>query len=116
MELYPKRITLVSGTNAIIHSTDICLAEVSTTEFEQLTGNKRYEFSNHQRDVMVVVTDRRIAVDNGNNGSIDYYRAEVSMATDYYPFGMGMVERSCKSDIFLPMCVGWCNMEDDNIY
>lgn len=61
-------------------------------------GNKQYEFSNHLGNVLTTVTDKKIPVDDGNDGTIDYYVADITSATDYYPFGSPMDGRTYSSD------------------
>jgi RHS repeat-associated protein len=56
-------------------------------------GNKFFELSNHLGNVLVTVSDKRIAVDSDNDGIINYYNADVVTANDYYPFGMTMPGR-----------------------
>lgn len=56
-------------------------------------GNKFFELSNHLGNVLATVSDKKIGVDPGADGTIDYYNADVVSANDYYPFGMMMVGR-----------------------
>jgi RHS repeat-associated protein len=58
-----------------------------------IRGNKFFELSNHLGNVLTTITDRKIAIDADNNGTIDYYYADIATAQDYYPFGMGMPGR-----------------------
>jgi RHS repeat-associated protein len=60
-------------------------------------GNKFFELSNHLGNVLVTVSDKKIAHDAGN-GTIDYYTADVVTANDYYPFGMRMPWRKYSND------------------
>jgi RHS repeat-associated protein len=57
------------------------------------TAHREYELSNHLGNVVAVISDRKIGIDLGNNGTIDYYEAEVISQNDYYPFGMTMPGR-----------------------
>ena len=57
-------------------------------------GLKQYEFTNHLGNVLTTVTDKKIPVDVGNDGTIDYYVADITSATDYYPFGSPMDGRA----------------------
>jgi RHS repeat-associated protein len=55
-------------------------------------GEKQYELSIHLGNVLVTVSDRKLA--EGTEGSTaSGYRAEVLFASDYYPFGMQMPGR-----------------------
>jgi len=47
-----------------------------------------YEFSNHLGNVLVTLTDNKVPLSDGT------YKAIVLSASDYYPFGMAMKERS----------------------
>ena len=67
----------------------------NVTTFER--GRKFFELSNHLGNVLVTVSDRKIRVDANSDGVIDYYTADVISATDYYPFGMNMPQRSFTS-------------------
>jgi RHS repeat-associated protein len=73
-------------------------------------GNKFFELSNHLGNVLVTVSDKKTAVDDGTyeystatglytkinstpDGKVDYYTADIVTAQDYYPFGMMMLGR-----------------------
>jgi len=60
------------------------------TNFER--GRKFFELSNHLGNVLVTVSDKKIAV-SANGTTIDYYVADVITATDYFPFGMAQPGR-----------------------
>ncbi|MBR9861650.1 hypothetical protein GYB22_13075, partial [bacterium] len=60
-------------------------------EHEHKRGKKRYEFSNHLGNVLIVLSDKRTLICNGPE---EYYSAELITAQDYYPFGMIMPGRS----------------------
>jgi RHS repeat-associated protein len=60
-------------------------------------GNKFFELSNHLGNVLAVIGDQRTAVDEGNNGTIDYYEAQVLSQNDYYPGGMQLPGRTYSS-------------------
>jgi len=55
-------------------------------------GEKRYELSNHLRNVLATITDRRIQVCGA--GEVMYYEAQVVTMSDYYPFGMQIDSRT----------------------
>ncbi len=57
-------------------------------QFKHVIGLKSYELSNHLGNVLVTVSDARIAVSSG--GTIAYHEAKVQSWSDYYPFGMQM--------------------------
>ena len=56
-------------------------------------GSKFFELSNHLGNVLATITDKKVQ-HTTDGTSLDYYTAEVSSATDYYPFGMQMPGRN----------------------
>jgi len=65
---------------------------------------------NHLGNVLQVVTDRKLAVDDGTGG-VDYYVADVVSQSDYYPFGMMLPGRSESADDYR---YGFNGMEKDD--
>ena len=61
-------------------------------------GNKFFELSNHLGNVMMVISDRKLQVGNSAKTLVEYYKAEVMSATDYYAFGSPMPERTFKRE------------------
>lgn len=59
-----------------------------------------YVKDNHLGNVMVVVSDKKIGVDNNTDGTTDYYLADVISATDYYSGHMIMPGRSYNSNAY----------------
>ena len=51
-------------------------------------GQRIYEFSNHLGNVLVTLTDNKVPQTDGT------YESVVVSASDYYPFGMAMAERT----------------------
>jgi RHS repeat-associated protein len=57
-------------------------------------ANKFFELSNHLGNVLVTVTDKKVAIfTDVTNTTLAYYKADIATANDYYPFGMGMPAR-----------------------
>jgi RHS repeat-associated protein len=56
-------------------------------------GKTVYELSNHLGNVLVTLTDKKGAIQNGTTGNVNYYSADIATANDYYPFGMNMTGR-----------------------
>jgi RHS repeat-associated protein len=56
-----------------------------------MIGSRPYELTNHLGNVLATLNDKKIG--NDSSGFVNYYVAEVLSQNDYYPFGMGMVER-----------------------
>lgn len=63
----------------------------------RIAGDKMYELSNHLGNVMVVVSDKKLGIDNNADGKANAYYADVVSANDYYAFGMPMPGRSYSS-------------------
>lgn len=59
-----------------------------------IRGKKFFELANHLGNVLVTISDKKLAVDNTNDGVIDYYQADIVTANDYYPGGMTEPGRS----------------------
>ncbi len=61
--------------------------------FARNIGDKFFELNNHLGNVLTVISDKKIPVDVGANGTTDYYKAEVMRAVDYFVFGAPMPGR-----------------------
>ncbi len=61
-------------------------------------GYKHYELSTHLGNVLVVISDKRITL--CTSSVVSGYEADVISASDYYPFGMLMSERSFSSPAY----------------
>jgi YD repeat-containing protein len=71
---------------------DMQVAITGNTIFKR--GNKYFELSNHLGNVLVTISDKKIAVASTTNPNlIAYYTADVVTANDYYPGGMNMPGR-----------------------
>jgi len=73
--------------------------------------NVNYELSNHLGNVNVVLSDRKYAVDDDNNGEVDYYSPDILMTMDYYPFGQEIASRSAVGTSYK---YGYNGMEKDD--
>jgi len=71
-------------------------ASLGVVESVRSLGSKYYELTNHLSNVLAVVSDRAIPM--GSGSTVDYYRADIVSANDYYPFGMIMPGRKFSSD------------------
>lgn len=56
-------------------------------------GQKAYELTNHQGNVLNTVNDQKTGVDGNADGTADHYLSDVKTYSDYYPFGMEMPGR-----------------------
>ncbi|MBL4707002.1 MAG: hypothetical protein JKY48_00990 [Flavobacteriales bacterium] len=68
------------------------ISEPVTKYKDRILGSKLFELSDHRSNVQEVISDRKIAIDDGN-GDVDYFLTDVQSYADYYPFGMQMPER-----------------------
>jgi RHS repeat-associated protein len=75
------------------------------------SGLMSYEMSNHLANVLTVVSDRKIPIDVGNNGTVDYYVADILNSSDYYAFGSPMPGRSYNGGNYR---YGFNGKENDN--
>jgi|GEM_PF-2006077 len=96
--------TIIYGSSRIgVHQTNTLLrsrfanVEISITledvEYTSLyRGKRNYELSNHLGNVQVVVSDKRISVCDSEL-EVEYFKAEVLSAVDYFPFGAPLDDR-----------------------
>ncbi|MCI5057798.1 MAG: RHS repeat-associated core domain-containing protein, partial [Flavobacteriales bacterium] len=56
-------------------------------------GERHYELGNHLKNVLTVVSDKKIGVDDGN-GNISHYEPDILMASDYSPYGVKLSKRN----------------------
>lgn len=89
---------------------------------QRILGQKQYELSNHLGNVNAVISDVRLGIDeytlaSGSYGTAtpdgfaDYYRPKVVSATDYYPYGWTLPNRSFNSGDYR---FGFQGQESDN--
>lgn len=58
------------------------------------TGMRQYELTNHLGNVLSTIKDEKKQIQLGTSGFVSYYEPIVQNATDYYPFGMPMPNRT----------------------
>jgi RHS repeat-associated protein len=63
-------------------------------------GNKQYDGVNHLGNVLTTISDRKIAVDDNNDGTVDFFLPEIISANDYFVFGGIMPNRSFNSNSY----------------
>jgi RHS repeat-associated protein len=74
-------------------TTDLLNEDFGNANFSTFTrGEKIFELANHLGNVLVTISDKKLAV-SANGTTIDYYNADVVTASDYYPFGSQMPGR-----------------------
>jgi len=81
-----------------------------TDSFTRVLTQKNYELTNHLGNVLAVVSDRRTPTSAGGI-NIDYYEADVTNATLYYPFGMELKTYAADSGGYR---FGYQGSEQDN--
>lgn len=74
----------------------LLIPPVSSNSVNSHHGHKRYELINHQQNVHAVVSDRTL---NHDGVAVS---AEVTLAADYYPYGMIMPQRKALFESFYP--------------
>jgi RHS repeat-associated protein len=63
-------------------------------------GNKQYELTNHLGNVLATISDKKKGYDTTGDGQVDYFLTDTRQATDYHPFGWGMIGRSGTYNLF----------------
>jgi hypothetical protein len=63
---------------------------------DRTRGKTLYQLSNHLGNVLTTITDQKLGILNGND--FNHYQASTVSATDYYPFGFEMNDRTFSSD------------------
>jgi RHS repeat-associated protein len=94
-EIVANRIGVWNGTAFVPGDPPIYTingAPAASIVFDEQVGFKNYELTNHLGNVLATVTDRKVPSINGT--SYDYFNAQITSITDYYPFGMQIEERS----------------------
>jgi RHS repeat-associated protein len=86
-----SRLGLVEVNKLLANASGPVNSPLPPDEVEFYRGKKRYELSNHLGNVLAVVSDKRTLVCISGT---QYYEAEIISASDYYPFGMLIQERS----------------------
>ncbi|MEI6950354.1 RHS repeat-associated core domain-containing protein [Paraflavisolibacter sp. H34] len=74
-------------------------------------GEKVMELSNHLGNVLVTVSDKKIAVPSPSDGAFDHYEADLVSASDYSPFGMVLEGRNWNNNVYR---YGFNGKENDN--
>ncbi len=111
-----SRIGMLKVNKKLVDLPDIDLTTINNTiisgpmQSTYTRGTTYFELSNHLGNVLAVVTDRKLAVDDGGTG-VAFYLPDMVSATDYYPFGFAMEGRGFSSDNYR---YGFNGMEKDN--
>ncbi len=62
---------------------------------KRVRGEKVYELSNHLGNVLVTISDQKLGEDGPDQDAFaDFYLTNTLSATDYYPFGQAMPQRT----------------------
>jgi len=90
ISIYKKyNVTGVTATTAM------AMPDLDTPE--RTLGNKQYEFGNHLGNVLVTLSDRKFAKQQGMSANVDYFTADIRSYSDYSAFGSAMVGRTASS-------------------
>lgn len=81
------------------------------TSYTFIRGHKRYEMTDHRGNVLATVSDKKIGIDINSDGVIDTYEADITTATDYFPFGSQVPGRTFSSGKYR---YGFNGKENDN--
>ncbi len=85
----------VTGVEANMYLSKVEISIVNSNHYSRIRGDKTYELSNHLGNVLATITDRKLGFSNIiSHNFASHYQAEVTSATDYYPFGSPMSKRS----------------------
>ena len=84
--------------------------QFGTFNYFNLIGDKRYEFSNHLGNVLVVVNDKKLPLFDNNNNLISFNN-DILSYSDYYPFGQLVPNRHGSSNQYR---YGYNGMEMDD--
>jgi RHS repeat-associated protein len=84
----------------------------SATSFIHEIGEKQYYMANHLQSVSAVVSDMVIPKDCNNDNVVDFYRAQIISAVDFYSFGFAQAGRSFNSN---DVRVGHNGKEKDDV-
>ncbi|MCI5055242.1 MAG: hypothetical protein MRY83_03985, partial [Flavobacteriales bacterium] len=57
-------------------------------------GLREYEMVNQVGNIITVVSDKKIAIDDTQDGNVDFYMPDILTATDYSPFGVPLDKRN----------------------
>jgi RHS repeat-associated protein len=85
----------VSGVDVNLYLSKVEISIANSNHYSRIRGDKTYELSNHLGNVLATITDRKLGFSNNTSNNIaSHYQAEVTSATDFYPFGSPMSKRS----------------------
>jgi len=64
----------------------IAALPANSNNISHTIGYRQYELSNHLGNVLSVISDRKFARDDNQDGIIDYYQPDILLTFDYSPF------------------------------
>ncbi len=78
----------INGSNRLGLDQNVVTVNTPVTKYkERVLGLKNFELSDHRGNVYNVITDRKLVVEDPNNGAL-FYKPQVNSAVHYYPYGM----------------------------
>jgi RHS repeat-associated protein len=88
-----------------------------TDRYKQWQVGRRYELANHLGNVLATIKDEKLQIEANTPGTIDYYEPSIVTATDNYPFGMPMPNRTYSLSSGSKYRFGFNGQEkDDEVY
>lgn len=73
------------------------LLPIFVKNYSKTAGEKAYELVSHLGNVHMVISDRKVSVEDGSSGNVAYFVSDVISTNDVYPFGSLMPQRSFSS-------------------
>lgn len=70
------------------------LLPIFVKNYSKTAGEKAYELVSHLGNVHMVISDRKVSVEDGSSGNVAYFVSDVISTNDVYPFGSPMPGRS----------------------
>lgn len=94
-DLTQSEVHLYGSSRLGILNTELNVENIPVAQLVRIfkRGNKFFELSNHLGNVLVTVSDKKLGIPGGPNGTVLGYEADVVSANDYYPGGMDMPGR-----------------------
>ncbi|MFI5171123.1 MAG: RHS repeat-associated core domain-containing protein, partial [Chitinophagales bacterium] len=107
-----KERTIYGSSRVGIYTREVdMIAATMSDEGSRDLGKKCLELTNHLSNVLAVVSDKKIPIQDGSTGDIDYFLADIVSVSDYYPFGAPLVGRAHDTENYR---FGFNGKENDN--
>ncbi|GIK68937.1 MAG: hypothetical protein BroJett020_02320 [Bacteroidota bacterium] len=74
------------------------LLPIFVKNYSKTAGEKAYELVSHLGNVHMVISDRKVSVEDGSSGNVAYFVSDVISTNDVYPFGSLLPQRNFSSE------------------